>query len=71
MHSSYLVLVVLGDTYSMEGGLEAVVTPILQGIPNVDGDGTCYRVTWVPHARLHGFFGGSALACTHLQPNLT
>ncbi len=46
-----------GDTHSVEGGLQAVITPVLQGIPNIDGDGALHRVTWVPHAACHGLFG--------------
>jgi len=53
----YLVLMLFGDSHSVEGGLEAVITPVLQGIPNIDSDSALHRVTWVPHAAFHGLLG--------------
>ena len=44
----HLVLALLGHAHTVEGGLEAVIAPVLQGVPNVDGDGALHRVTWVP-----------------------
>ena len=60
----------LGDTYSVKCRLEAVITPVLQGIPDVDGDCALYWVTRVPHASFHGLLGRSALASTYLQTHL-
>ncbi len=59
-----------GYAHSVESGLEAVITPILQGIPNVDGDGACHRVTWLLQPCLYGLFGCGALPSTHLQTHL-
>lgn len=64
--ASYLILVLFWNPHSVEGGLEAVITPVLQGISNVDGDGACHRITRLPQPRLHGLFGCGALPSTHL-----
>ncbi|KAA6428813.1 MAG: hypothetical protein FRX49_01688 [Trebouxia sp. A1-2] len=57
-NKAYLIFILSGHPHSVKGGFQPAVAPVLQGIPNVDGDGPSDRVTGDPQPRLHSFFGG-------------
>ncbi len=65
-NKAYLIFILSGHPHSVKGRFQPAIAPVLQGIPNVDGDGPRDRVTGDPQPRLHSFFRGGILASTHL-----
>ena len=66
-----LILVCTGHAHSVVCGLEPPVTPVLQSIPDVDGDSSFDGIAGQPGALLHDLLRRGALSSTHLQPWLT